>query len=237
MESYSRTVRQYERPFYLGITAIFLIVVLWAFARTFYLKLFFGTPSLPLLLHVHALAMTGWVVLLVVQASLVATRHVRWHRQVGVFGAAWAGLVVILGSVTTLHAAARELQAHSPRAGFQVIIMTLDMSQMALFAAFVTAAILMRDRPDYHKRFMLLTIGCMLPDALARLHVSFIPHGLVRLGLDGFVVACVLIDTVRYRRLHPALGWGGLALLATFYVALAVAPSPAWMGFVSRLLG
>lgn len=236
MDANSPARRPFEHPFYLGITVMFLALVFWTFARTFYLKLLFSTPSLPLLLHVHAVAMTGWVVLLVVQASLISTRYVQWHRRVGVFGAAWAGLVVILGSVTTLHAAAREVQAHSTRAGGQVFIMTLDLLQMALFAAYVTAAILLRHRPDYHKRFMLLTIGCMLPDALARLPVSFMTNGLILLGLDGFVIGCVLIDTLRYRRLHPALGWGGLVFMVTFHVALVTASRPAWIAFVSRLL-
>lgn len=236
MASVPRPVRPYERPFYLGITFLFLALVFWTFARTFYLKGVFGTPALPLLLHVHAVAMTGWVVLLAVQASLIASHRVQWHRRVGVFGAAWAAFVVIMGSVTTIHAAAREVQAHTARAESTVYLMTLDLLQMLLFAGYVTTAILMRRRPDYHKRLMLLTIGCMLPDALARLPVSFMTNGLILLGLDGFVLGCILIDTVRYRRLHPALGWGGLLFMVTFHVALVAAGIPAWLHYVSGLL-
>lgn len=44
---------------------------------------------------------------------------------------------------------------------------------MLFFTAFVAIAIWQRNRPQYHKRLMLLMIACMLPDALARLPLSF----------------------------------------------------------------
>jgi len=236
MDTVSTSTRRFERPFYLGIAFLFLALVLWTFARTFYLKLFFGTPELPLLLHVHAVVMTGWPVLLAVQTSLIASHRVQWHRRVGVFGAVWAGLVVILGTVTTLHAAVREVRGHTHLAHIQVFITTLDLLQMLLFAGFVTAAILLRRRPDYHKRLMLLTIACMLPDALARLPVSFMTNSRILIGLDAFVLLCVGIDTLRNRRLHPAFGLGGLLFVLTFHIALFAALTPAWIAFASGIL-
>ena len=236
MDTAAQSARRAERAFFLFIAFAFLALVLWTFARTFYLKLVFGTPPLPLLLHIHGIVMTGWPVLLAVQTSLIASRHVQWHRRVGVFGTLWAGLVVLLGSVTTLHAAAREVQGHTPMAKIQVFITTLDLLQMLLFAAFVTAAILLRRRPDYHKRLMVLTIACMLPDAFARLPVHFMTNARILMGLDGFVLLCVAIDTFRHRRLHPAFGWGGLAFMLTFHVALLTAMSPGWIAFASGLL-
>ncbi len=231
------TSRQpFERRFYLGFSIVFLALVFWTFARSFYLKAFYHTPALPLLLHIHGVVMSGWVILLVVQSSLIAAHRVRWHRRLGVFSTAWAALVVILGSVTTLHAAVREVRAHSTFAASQVVITSLDLIQMLLFAGFVTIAVWLRRRPDYHKRLMLLTIACMLPDALARLPVSFMTNELILLGLDGFVLLCVGIDTIGHRRLHPAFGWGGLLIVGAFQVALYVTRTPAWIALGSRLL-
>ena len=82
---------------------VFLALVVWVFARTYFFKLWFGTP---VLLHVHGAAMSGWVVLLAIQSGLVAARRVQWHRRLGVLAACWAVLVVVTGSVTTVHAAA-----------------------------------------------------------------------------------------------------------------------------------
>jgi hypothetical protein len=228
--------RRFERRFYLGATLAFLVLVFWTFARTFYLKPFFRTPVLPMMLHVHGVVMTGWVVLLVVQSGLVAIHRVQWHRRLGVFGGMWAALVVIFGSTTTLHAAAREVRGHTAFAGSQIVITSLDLVQMALFAGLVVLAIRLRRRTDYHKRLMLLTIACMLPDALARLPVHFMTNRLILWGLDGFVLLCVAIDGIRRRRLHPAFAWGALIVLGAFHVAFHFARTPGWIAFGKRLL-
>lgn len=227
---------RFERRFYFGISIVFLALVFWTFARTFYLKALFSSPVLSPLLHIHGVVMSGWVVLLVVQTGLIAAHRVQWHRRLGVFGAGWAVLVVILGSITTIHAAAREVRGHTAQAAEFVIIMGLDLLQMLFFAGFVATAIWLRRRSDYHKRLMLLTIACMLPDALARLPVSFMTDPLILLGMNGWVIACVAIDTWRHRRLHPALGWGSAVFLGTFNLALPLMATPAWITFASRLL-
>ena len=225
-----------KRRFYLGASLLFLALVFWTFARTFYLKALFKAPPLPPLLHVHGAVMTGWVVLLVVQSGLVAVHRVQWHRRLGVFGAAWAVLVVVFGTTTTIHAAVREVRSHTAFARPQVVITSLDLVQMVLFAGLVFIAIRLRRRADWHKRLMLLTIACMLPDALARLPVDFMTNRLILWGLDGFVLLCVGIDTIAHRRLHPALGWGALVILVAFHAAYYFANTPAWIAFGMRLV-
>jgi hypothetical protein len=57
------------------------------FARTYYLKGLFGTPALPgLLVHLHGIVMTSWVVLFVTQVWLVAARAVQKCINASVFG-------------------------------------------------------------------------------------------------------------------------------------------------------
>lgn len=225
-----------ERAFYLGATFGFLALVFWTFARTYFLKFLYGTPPLSTLLHVHAVVMSGWVVLLALQSALVTGRRIRWHRRVGVFGAGWAALLVVVGSVTTIHAALREVRGHTAQAAGQVIVTSLDLAQMALFAAFVVIAIWQRRRPAVHRRLMLLTIACMLPDALARLPVRFMTNDLILVGIFGFVIGIIAIDTIRHRRLHPAFGWGGATLLAAFTVLLFMATQRWWVELAMRLV-
>jgi len=235
--------RRYDRRLYLGASLIFLALVFWTFARTFYLRPFFGTPPLSALLHIHGAVMTGWVVLLVAQTSLIAAHRVQWHRRLGVFGAVWAALVVLVGSITTLHAAAREVRGHTDFAAAQVTITSLDLLQMLSFAGFVAIAIWQRHRPDYHKRLMLLTIACMLPDALARLPVSFMTQATeaelnlrIMVGLDLFILICVGIDTFWHRRLHPAFAWGALLFVGAFHLALYFTQTRVWITFAESLV-
>lgn len=243
MNAVVRSPRRLDRRLYLGASLIFLALVFWTFARTFYLQPFFGTPPLSALLHIHGAVMTGWVVLLVAQTSLIAAHRVQWHRRLGVFGVVWAALVVLYGSITTLHAAAREVRGHTDFAASQVVITSLDLLQMLFFAAFVAVAIWQRQRPAYHKRLMLLTIACMLPDALARLPVSFMTRATetelnlrIMLGLDLFILICVGLDTLWHRRLHPAFAWGALLFVGAFHAALYLTQKPAWIAFGESLV-
>ncbi len=243
MNAIVRSPRRFDGRLYLGASLIFLALVFWTFARTFYLQPFFGSPPLSALLHIHGAVMTGWVALLVAQTSLIAVHRVQWHRRLGVFGAVWAALVVLYGSITTLHAAAREVRGHTDFAASQVVITSLDLLQMLFFAGFVAIAIWQRQRPDYHKRLMLLTIACMLPDALARLPVSFMTGATeaelnlrIMVGLDVFVLVCVGLDTLRHRRLHPAFAWGALLFVGAFHVALYITRTPAWIAFGKSLV-
>ncbi len=242
MSAIVRSQRRFDRRLYLGASLVFSALVFWTFARTFYLKSFFSAPPLATLLHIHGAVMTGWVVLLVVQTSLIAAHRVQWHRRLGVFGAVWAVLVVCLGSITTLHAAAREVRGHTDFAAAQVTITSLDLLQMLFFAGFVAIAIWRRHRPDYHKRLMLLTIACMLPDALARLPISVmagsedLKNQVIMLGLDGFIFVCVGLDAFWHRRLHPVFAWGALLFVGAFHLALYFTKTPAWIAFGKSLV-
>jgi hypothetical protein len=232
----ARTVRG-ERRFYLGAAFVFLALVVWVFARTYYFKRWFGTPALPVLLHVHGAVMSGWVVLLALQSGLVAARRVPWHRRVGVFGACWAVLVVVMGSVTTVHAASRAVRANSESAPVLVTIMGLEVLQMLFFAAFVALAIVWRRRTDVHKRLMLMTIACMLPSVLSRLPVSFMSNRVILIGLDLFVVGCIAVDAWRHKRVHPALAWAGGTFVAAFQIAFLAFQTPAFVRFGMSLVG
>ena len=234
--------KRFDRFLYVSTSLFFLALVFWTFARTFYLQRFFHAPPLSALLYVHGVVMSGWVVLLVVQTGLIASHHVQWHRWLGVFGAFWAVLLVLFGTVTTLHAAAREVRGNTAFAGSQVTITSLDMLQMLFFAGFVALAIRHRRRPADHKRLMLLTIACMLPDALARLPVSFMSRATeaqlnlrIMMGLDLFVLICVAVDTIWHRRLHPAFAWGASLFLGAFHLALYVTQTQGWVALGKSL--
>src|SRR6266566_7875846 len=96
------------RRMYIWFAAFMPIIVLAGFARSYYLKGFFGFPALPsLLVQLHGIVMTSWVVLFVTQVTLVATGRTRTHQRLGVSGAVLAVLIVIVGVLTGIAGAAR----------------------------------------------------------------------------------------------------------------------------------
>jgi hypothetical protein len=225
--------RPFDRRFYLGAGVVALGLVFWGFAPTYYLKLIFGAPALPTRLHIHGAIMSSWLVLFFVQAILVSARRTQWHRRLGTIGVFVAIGVVLVGSTTTINAAAREVGRHSSEANVRVVVLCLELVQMALFAGLVAAAIWMRRRPDYHKRLMLLATACMMPSAFSRipLNLTFMVSGNVSILLlfNLCVIVPAFIDTLRNRRLHPAFGWGGSIAVAALNLAYPIAISQPWL--------
>lgn len=232
-----------DRPLYLLAAIIFPLIVLAGFARTYYLKGAFATPALPsLIVHVHGIIMTAWVVLFIVQVTLVARRRTKLHQQLGIAGAGLAVLVFVFGIVTALYAAARFVNnpsllpaADPPPLPFLII----PLGDMVIFAILISTALYYRQRLDIHKRLMLLAAINLLTPAIARIPLEFIVKGgpLAFFGLTDLVlIGFVAFDTIRHRRLHPAFLWGGLFLILMQPLRIILAPTNAWISFAAALV-
>jgi len=230
--------RSNDRRLSMWVAALVPVIVLIGFARTYYLKGFFGNPPLPgLLVHLHGLVMTTWVVLFVTQVSLVATGRTRTHQRLGILGAVLAVLLFIVGILTGIAGAARGASPGPPALQFLVI----PLGDMLVFAILVgTALYFRRSRLDVHKRLMLLAAVNLLAPAIARIPLHFIATGgaLAFFGLtDLCLLACVGFDTIRNRRLHPAFLWGTLFIVAFQPLRLMLAGTDVWMRFATMLVG
>lgn len=218
--------------------AIFMpLIVVLGFARTYYLKGVFNGPALPsLLVHLHGAVMTSWVMLFIAQVWLVASRRTKLHMRLGVGGAVLASLVVIIGAVTGIAAAAR---GHSPGApALQFLVIPLG--DVLIFGTLVSIALYFRRRLDIHKRLMLIAAVSLLTPAIARIPVSFIING-GPIAFFGFtdlcLLTCLTIDTIKNRKLHPAFLWGTIAVIAWQPLRLLIAATPGWIQFAAWLVG
>jgi hypothetical protein len=226
-----------DRRLYIWVAVIFPILVLAGFARTYYLKGLFDTPPLPgLLVHVHGVVMTSWVLLFVAQIALVASRRTKVHQRLGVLGGVLAVLVFCVGIVTAISAAARGSSPGPPPLEFLVV----PLGDMVVFGILAGTALYFRRRLDIHKRLMLLASLTLLAPAIARIPLRFIETGgpLAFFGLtDLCVIACVAFDTIRNRRLHPAFAWGTLLFIGSQPLRLMLAGTHPWLRFASSLVG
>jgi hypothetical protein len=209
-------------------------IAVTGFARTYYLKGLFASPPLPVLLHVHGAIMTLWCILFVTQTYLVAAHRVDLHRRLGVFGVALAILIVGIGTYATLVAAASEVHRHI--IGRFHFLLGFNLVNLLLFATLVGAGVLLRRRPEFHKRLMLLAMVSLLGPAIARITLLFTHSGMVQMMAFDFCIAiCVIVDTIRHRRLHPAFGWGGLLVVVSLHLTFAAVQTKAWLNLVPRL--
>jgi hypothetical protein len=179
--------------------------------------------------------MTAWVVLFIVQVTLVAKRRTKTHQQLGILGAGLAALVVIVGVLTALFAAARGGSPGPPPLQFLVI----PLGDMVVFSLLIGAALYYRKRLDVHKRLMLLAAINLLAPAIARIPLGFIANG-GALAFFGLTDLCLLVfvafDTIRHKRLHPAFLWGSLLIVVFQPLRILVAGTDAWVRFAAALV-
>ena len=225
-----------ERLFYTGMAIAVVITVFAGFARTYYLRPYFGTPTLTPLLHLHGVVFTSWLVLFLAQTVLVAADRVGIHRRLGVAGAVIATLMILIGvSTAIIRSKVVEVPPGSPS---PLAFLVIPLGDMLLFGSLVGAGFYFRRRGDIHKRLMLLATISILPAATARLPFAFIQQvgPLAFFGLaDLFIVACVLYDLVARGRLHRATLWGGLAIILSQPLRLMIGNTQAWLTFAAWL--
>lgn len=86
-----------DRKFYTGMAMAMMFTALFGFSRTYFLGLISGHPTtitgrVPnATVHLHALLFMSWLVLFIVQTSLIATHRVKVHRKLGYFGVVYGG--------------------------------------------------------------------------------------------------------------------------------------------------
>lgn len=226
-----------ERFFYCGMAVAVVATVFAGFAKTYYLKAYFGTPALSPLLHVHAVVFTSWLVLFFTQTVLVAAHRIDVHRRLGIAGGVLAALVAAVGAVT---AVVRAKQGATPPGGPPpLVFLAIPLTDILVFTSLVGAGLYFRRRGDTHKRLMLLATIALLPAAIARLPFELLKAGPPAFfGLtDLFVAACVVYDLAARGRVHPATLWGGLVVVASQPLRLMVASTSAWLAVANWLTG
>jgi len=224
-----------ERAFYAWGAAVIVLTAFFGFARTYYLKAAFDSPSLSTLLLVHAALMTTWVILFTTQTRLIAARRIDLHRRLGVFGAALLVAIAVVGVLAAIESARNGLTIGDMP---PLVFLVLPLGTVLVFVVLAGTAIFYRRRSDIHKRLMLLATLSILTPAIAR-----IPWAAFRamgpplfIGLtDAIVLAFVAYDTVKNRRLHPAFGWGTLFLLASQPLRMLFAHTSVWTEFATWL--
>lgn len=234
--------------FFLGIAVAAALSVFVGFARTYYLKSIFSLRSFPLLFHIHGALFTAWMLVLVLQVSLVASRRTAWHRKVGWIGLSLVVPMLVTGFLVAIAAARGQAPVGAAvRAGeltwvelgiTPVQMLFSNLATMLLFGVFAGAGLACRRRPEAHKRFMALATIVLLPAAIGRAVITLLGifHPVLPLGSTGFfVLAMAAYDRRSRSRVHPVTLWGGLALMFSFPGRVAVARTDLWLNVAAWL--
>lgn len=191
--------------FYFGFGLFALAVVLTGFSTTYVVPMARRSFSAPLVVHLHGAAALGWVVLLIVQARLVGRNRTRIHRRIGLAALPLAALVWATGIGTATWAAERDLPAIGTAATSSL---AGSVTGLSLFLLLVIAAILLRRRPDWHKRLMILATIQVLWPAFFRLRhlLPMVPQPEIWLAIVAAyspILVAGMRDQLLSGRIHP----------------------------------
>jgi hypothetical protein len=182
--------------------------------------------------QIHAAIMTLWWIGFIIQTWFIEARQVRLHQRLGIFMAALAAMVVLLGEVLTVNGVAREGRLH--QSGKFHYLLGINSVNLLLFAVLVSLGIMFRRKPHLHKRFMVLAAVSLLAPAVARIVLLFTHKPLPQfLAFYACILLCVTVDTVRQRRLHPVFAIGALLVIAAFQLCYFAGQTSAWMEMVT----
>ncbi len=237
------------RLFYPTAAAIIVALDVWGFQH-FYLhgQSYPGreiTPPIRMLVIAHGLAMSVWLLLFMVQPSLIAVRRPRVHMTLGKAGVVVAaaifglGLMIAIESTRALPAEA-VLWGLSPRP-----FMAVPFFVILAFAGFVGVGIWKRKRPAVHKPMMLLgtlaasTAGISRIDEFSNLYLGTIAERVLGpfFVTSVLAVALLAIRCALTRSLDRWFAVGTAVLIGCFALVMVVARTGAWDRFAAVLVG
>lgn len=205
-----------DRQLFVWAAALLVACVFAGFARNYYLRLWLGTRVITPLVHAHGLLMSSWVALFVAQTWLIERGRVSTHRRLGVLGAALAALAVTSAATVTL----AQVMRRAPDTLHRLLLaVAFDGVHLLVFAGLVSTALLLRRRGAVHKRLLLFATVSLLPPAFGRITGYFTRQEsplTVLLLMVAAILACVVADSLRQRRLHPTTaGCAALLILSS----------------------
>ncbi len=225
-----------ERVFFGGMTIAMLATVIAGFGPTYFFStMSSSTVELTPTLHIHGAVFTTWMVLLVLQSTLISAGRVDIHRQLGVAGAVLGACMMVLAAYVAISRLRAGLLTPPP--GVPVgVLLAIALATVVVFPTLFGSALLLRRRTDYHKRLVLLATLELVLAAVARLPGIAANGPPAFFGItDLFVVALVVYDFSTRGRIHPATLWGGLFFIASQPLRLAIGFSGPWQSFATWL--
>jgi hypothetical protein len=248
--------RHVDRWFYIGAALFVILLGVAGFAPSLLDRSMRNDPPSRLVI-VHGAVAAGWLLLFLVQATLIATRRTSVHRRLGAIAPALMIAMVGLAFQTTLemvrrgHDLSGDLFRPAAAPGAPVPSVAEADGGFGAFVAALNFGILVavgwshRRRPQIHKRLMLLALLSLAAVPLLHLGGYVVgrwpellwPVRTLPVAANLLLFAGAVHDKVTIGRVHPISVWVPLALVAMVPFTVAVSLSTPWRQLVAWLAG
>ena len=233
---------RWDRNFFLLYVALIWLGVVMGFGGDIQRHIAAGERPYPLIVHFHAVAFVGWLVVLTTQVLFIRRGRHDLHKALGVSAIALAAIMVVLGPATAIVVQRQMLGTHDSDPAFFAIQFT----DILAFAGFAAAAFAFRGQSSAHKRLMIMAAiyisdagfgrwlgpvlhGAFGAGALAQLLADYFPNILLFLGIGVY-------DLITRGRLLPAYLAGLVWAFANMATAEILYPAPWWKPVAMKLL-
>lgn len=223
-----------ERRFYLGIAAAMFVIIVLGFGPSYYFRPITGRPTfVPMtpLVHLHGIIFTLWLLLFVVQASLISGRRLDLHRRMGPIAVVLTLAMIVVATLSGLYGVAR---ASGPPGIPPLSWLAVPLLAVPAFGGLIFAALRNRATPATHKRLMVMAMVVMVAPATGRMFAG--PIGMV--GVPAlFAAAMIARDLTTLRRVHKATAWGAAVALGSLILPMLIWSSGPWLAFAGWATG
>jgi hypothetical protein len=228
-----------DRIFFPSMCLLFLVTVWLGFSKTYYAA-GLVTANLPApIIHVHAAAMTLWLLTLIVQISLVSARKVKLHMAVGLWGFALAACMIPIGTAAAINSLRRDMSP--PGSGLTPLtFFVVPVSALLAFAVLAAWSYSVRRKPDQHKRLILLATIPLLDAAIGRFPQTL---GIASTPVAQLLIICIFpavliaYDMVSRRKVLRVTWMGSLLLLVVWLTRIPLAQTAPRQAFAKLVHG
>ena len=247
-----------DRWIFVAMAAWFIVIVLVGFIPDAIGKVAAvraGThPPFPPILHVHAVLMASFLLLLLAQSIMMATGRTELHKQVGIAAFVLVPALVVVGMILapTIYHTVWDGAHHGPPQVQAMLtpvipqlenILLLQMHAGILFAIFMTMALWARkSNSGFHKRMIFLGTAVPLGASIDRMW--WLPNTFPGspAGTDLYILVAavgplLVWDVIRNRRVHGAyLVWAAIYLPVSL-VMYKLWDTPEWHATARHIMG
>ena len=246
-----------DRWIFVITAAWFIVIVLAGFVPDSIMKIGMveagKRPSFPLIMHVHAVLMGSYLLLLLAQTGLMATGRTEYHMRLGVAAFVLAPALVVAGFIlapTIYHETWTSLRAAPPEAQAKLHalisrkenVLLVQLRIGLLFPTFLMMGLRARGiNAGLHKRMMILAPSVALSAGIDR--ISWLPTTMPAspLSIDAFILVGLapmfIWDVIRNRRVHEAY-WIWIAIiLPVSMLVYRLWDTPWWHVTARQILG
>jgi len=226
------------RWYYISLAVVMIAVAIAGFAPSIVNPSHRHAP-LTLLVAVHGIVFSLWLILFLIQTTLIATRHVSLHRRMGIVAVILLIVLVPLSYEVTVQMVRRgfDLSGDQLTAADPLFGSIFNFFAVIEFPLLAGAALAYRRRKEIHKRLMLFAnISLMGPPITHFLgHFGLLSAFTVLAGLALFFLSAVAGDYLSARRVHPLTATLAVTLFLCQPLQAIVGSTAAWHHFAAWL--